>query len=173
MLRSGAGGRPRRVRGREKAQTGFDFLVGMSVFLVTIGLVLGFVPSMFQPFDTDTGPDMVTADRSAAHLVEDLLVQDVGDPGVLNATCTTEFFDADGAVGGCRFDDDAADVHAALALDEFTDVNVSIEDSGSVTSLDGVTLSVGDAPPPTADVVVAKRVVLLDGTHMDFLVRVW
>ena len=81
MVRSGAGGRPRRGRGREKAQTGFDFLVGMSVFLVTIGLVLGFVPSMFQPFDTDTGPDMVTADRSAAHLVEDLLVQDVGDPG--------------------------------------------------------------------------------------------
>lgn len=145
----------------------------MSVFLVTLGLVLGFVPNMFQPFETDTGPDMVTADRSAALLVEDLLVVDIGEPSVLNATCTAEFFDGDGTTAGCRFEDDARDVHSALAIDEFTTVNVTVESGGSVQSVGGETLALGDAPASTSDVVVAKRVVLLDDQQMTLYVRVW
>lgn len=157
-----------------RGQTGFDFMVGMGVFLITLGLVLGHVPDLFQPFASDTGPDMVASDRSAARLAEDLLVEDVTSPGVLNETCTGEFFDADGITGTCRFDDDAADIHAALAVDTTTRVNVTIESEGSVHSLPGpVWLAVGDSPASTSEVVVANRLVYLEGQQLRLVVRVW
>lgn len=156
-----------------RGQTGFDFLVGMSVFLITVGIVFTFAPGMFTPFDTNTGSTMVIADRSASLLAEDLLVEDVSRPGVLNATCTTEFFDADGAVADCRFDDDADDLHAALVTDEFRGLNVTVESSGSILSVNGDPLAAGRTPPSTADVVVGKRAVLVDGEQSVLLVRVW
>ena len=99
-------------------------------------------------------------------------MSDVSEPGVLNDTCTAEFFDANGVVGDCRFDDDAQDVHAALAVDG-VDLNLTVESDGVVQSVDGETLSHGRAPPSTADVVVARRVALLEDEHVTLYVRVW
>ena len=163
----------RHIRG----QTAIDFLAGMTVFLVTIGFVLSFVPGMFQPFETDTGANMVAADRGAALLVEDALVEGSGTPGVLNETCTAEFFDADGDTDGCRFADDADDLPGALGLDELREVNVTIESGGSLETLPGdagsVTTAGGPAPASTDDVIVATRVVLVDGRQATLYVRVW
>ena len=149
----------------------------MTVFLVTVGFVLTFVPGMFQPFDTDTGPNMVVADRTAARLAEDLLVDDVESPGLLNETCTVEFFDADGDVAACRFDQDAADLESALDLEPTERVNVTIEDdAGPLTVTDDgdtATASVGPTPAATGDVVVASRVVAVDGERGTLVVRVW
>jgi len=156
-----------RAGGSDRGQVAFDFMVGMAVFLVTVGFVVTFVPGIFQPFDTSTGPNMVVADRAASHLVEDALVESPAEPGVLNSTCTAEFFDADGSVGACRFDADASDVNAALGVEATTSLNVTVSDNA------GLQYAAGRPAPPTGDVVVARRVVLLDGTRQTLVVRVW
>lgn len=145
----------------------------MSLFLLTIGIVFNFVPGMFRPFDTGTAPDMVTADRSAARLAEDLLVEDLDRPGRLNATCTAEFFDDDGSVGDCRFDADGDDLATALGVDSFTGINVTIESGGALRTVDGVPAASGPTPPPSREQVSAKRVVLVDGDQGTLTVRVW
>ena len=154
-----------------RGQTGFDFIVGMSVFLVTIGFVFAFVPGMFAPLETASA-DMVTADRAAGHLTEGLLVEDVARPGILNATCTEAFFDTSGGAD-CRFDVDSSDLTGALGIDDSATVNVSFEADGSVATLDGDRLAAGPAPPSTADVVVGQRVVLVDDRRLSVYVRVW
>lgn len=161
----------------DRGQTAIDFLAGMTVFLVTIGFVLNFIPGVFQPFDGDTGPDMVAADRSGALLAESALVDDVGAPGVLNETCTAEFFDGDGDTADCSFESDSDDLNDALGIDDATEVNVTIENGTGIRTVEGdsgpVAAEVGRAPPPTADVVTATRVVLLEGEQGKLNVRVW
>ena len=161
----------------DRGQTAIDFLAGMTVFLVTVGFVLSFVPGMFQPFETDTGANMVAADRGAAILVEDALVDGSETPGALNETCTAEFFDANGITGSCRFEDDADDLPGALGLDELRQVNVTIESGGSLETVQGgggpVTTAAGPSPASTDDVVVATRVVLVEGQQATLYVRVW
>jgi len=169
---TGPPGRGEPLQG-DRGQTGFDFLVGMSVFLVTVGLVLSFTPGMFEPFDTETGPGMIVADRSASLLTADLLVEDVTRPGVLNTTCTTDFFDADPDDQSCRFDANGTELHEALHIDEYRGLNVTVESSGSVMTVDGDRLAAGPAPPATADVVVGKRSVLIEDERGVLLVRVW
>lgn len=160
-----------------RGQSAPDFLVGMSVFLLTIGFVFAFVPGMFDPFETDTGPNMVSADRAAAYLAESALVEDVDAPGRLNESCTAEFFYADGDTDGCAFDADASDLNDALGVSDTAAVNVTIETQDGFRSVDGAHGSVdaqaGRAPPPTGDVVVAKRVVTVDGDEGTLYVRVW
>lgn len=155
----------------DRGQTAFDFLVGMSVFLVTVGFVFAFVPGMFAPLETASA-NMVTVDRAAGSLVEDLLVEDVRRPGVLNATCTEAFFDGTGGAS-CRFEEDANDLNGALGVDSTATVNVSFESGGSVATLDGDRLAAGPEPPSTADVVVGQRVVLVDDRRLSAYVRVW
>ena len=155
-----------------RGQTGFDFLAGMSVFLLTVGFVFGFAPGMFSPFTSETGTTMIVADRSAASLVEHRLVDTTSEPGILNGTCTEEFFDADGMVAECPFDTDAADLHDALGVDSTLDVNVTIEHNGSIVT-HGVPLTAGPEPNPSAGVTVSQRIVYLDGEEETLFVRVW
>jgi len=145
----------------------------MSVFLVTVGLVLSFTPGMFEPFDTETGPNMIIADRSASLLSADLLVEETTRPGVLNTTCTTDFFDTDPDDPNCRFDANGTELNAALSVDDYRGLNVTVESSGSVMTVDGDRLAAGRAPPATADVVVGKRSVLIEDEQGILLVRVW
>ena len=166
-----------RCGSRDRGQTAIDFLAGMTIFLITIGFVLNFVPGMFQPFETDTGSDMVGADRGAAILAESALVEDVDTPGALNESCTTEFFDADSDVGDCNYDADAADLNDAIGIDDTAELNVTIENASGVIDVDAgggpLPAAAGRAPPPTADIVVGERVVLIDDEQATLYVRVW
>lgn len=161
----------------DRGQAAVDFLAGMAVFLITVGFVLGAVPGMLQPFESETGANMVAAERSAATLVEDLLVERVDAPGVLNETCTATFFDANGDTADCRFTADASSMNRALGLSDSATANVTITSGGSVLSVDGpggpVPAAAGPSPPPTADVVVSNRLALVDGTRGTVAVRVW
>lgn len=162
--------------GSTRGQAGFDFLVGMSVFLITVGVVFTSVPGIFQPFESETGPNMVVADRSASLLVEDYLVDDVTKPSILNESCSVDFFDGDTDDSSCRFDHNGTALHAALSVDEFSGVNVTIESNGSILTLDAgnsVDAAAGRAPPSTADVVVGKRAVTIGGKRGVLFVRVW
>ncbi|PSQ46058.1 hypothetical protein BRD15_10170 [Halobacteriales archaeon SW_6_65_15] len=159
-----------------RAQTSIDFVVGMSVFLLTVAFVVAFLPGVFEPFTTSDEGDVLTADRTASLLVEQLLAEPT-NPGAPDPDCTAEFFDADGDVGSCRFDADAADLDDALGLGPATAANVTVEENGTIHSLDRggspVELRAGSEPPESENVVVSRRVVLLDGEERDLVVRVW
>jgi hypothetical protein len=152
----------------------------MSVFLLTVAFVVGFMPSVFEPFTGSGEGDELASDRTATLLAEQLLADSPASPA-LDPACTAEFFDAagDGAggVAGCQFTTDAADLDAALGLGSTTDVNVTIEENGTVRSVthdgDAVELKAGSTPVQSADVAVSRRVVLLDGEENDLYVRVW
>lgn len=156
----------------DRAQYGFDFLAGMSIFLLTIGFIYGFAPGMFSPFTSDTGPNMIVADRSAASLSEQLLVESTTSPGTLNESCTEEFFSPAGPTAGCHFDADSGDLHAALGIDTTVGVNVTIEDNGTIVD-ERVRLAAGPKPDASTSVTVSQRIVFVYGEEKTLYVRVW
>lgn len=153
----------------DRGQTTLDFTVGVSVFLAILVFVFGFVPTMFAPFESDTGSDAATANRVADRLSADVLADTTREPSVLNETCTVGFFDADGGppVAGCRYGTDAADLEMTLGVDSFIHVNVTIENDS------GTRLAAGEAPTSADDPVIAKRAVLLSDEQNRLFVRVW
>lgn len=157
----------------DRAQTGIDFLVAMSVFLIAVGFVFAFVPSMFQPFGGSGVNDALIADRSAAHLAESALVEDPANPGVLSVTCTAAFFDADEASAegnDCNFDYTRIDdLNALFGVPDWKNVLVTIGEPGTV---EGVTMQRGDDPSPGSD-TVSQRIVSIDGEPYELTVRVW
>ncbi|UPV73591.1 hypothetical protein M0R89_13715 [Halorussus limi] len=161
-------------RGAARGQTSIDFVVGMSVFLLTVAFVVAFLPGMFGPFTATGSGDVLAADRTAGLLAEQTLA-DPTNPGVLNATCTAEFFSKtdDGAIAACGLGADSSDLDAALGLGSATGVNVTIERGGTVRSKRGVTLAAGPEPPVSESVVVSRRVVLLGGDNANLYVRMW
>jgi hypothetical protein len=168
----------------ERGQTTLDFAVGVSVFLGVVAFAFAFAPTMFAPFDSDTGSNSVVADRSADRLAADVLAASPDDPSVLDGRCTQGFFN--GTVpSDCRYN--TTDLDDALGVGATTRVNVTIRNESSsrndsaIRRLGGTRLAAGDPPTTTADVVVARRVVLLPGSddaafpqeRNHLLVRVW
>lgn len=159
-----------------RGQTTLDYAIGISLFLVVIVFVFGFIPTIFAPFEADSGSNTVLADRSADRLSADLLVESPEKPTVLNQTCTADFFDADAAApAGCRYDDasDGGNLSTALGTSSLTNLNVTVRSSGAIAELDGTPLAVGDSPEGNRDIVVANRVVLIEGDQYQLYVKVW
>jgi hypothetical protein len=157
-----------------RGQTTTDFTVGMGLFLVTLVVVVGFLPSVFGPFDTDTGSQAVVAERVADRLAADLLVREPTEPTVLNATCTAAFFAAGGSEPpGCRYPADSADLADAVGTRSFRTLNVTVEDGGAVETVEGTRLAAGPDPSGAASVVTTRRTVLLDDDAARLVVRVW
>lgn len=169
------GGRRPGVRAGRRGQTTIDYSVGVGVFLLAVAFIFLFLPSVFAPFTAEGGDRLVLADRSADQLAADLLVETETNPTALNATCTVEFFDADGDVGACRYDEDGSDPAAALGISQVgVDLNVTVRRTGGgIRTVDGTRLAAGDEPGPGDDVAVARRAVLLDGRQSRLVVRVW
>lgn len=173
-----------------RGQTGLDYLVGIGVFLLTVGFVLAFVPGTLTPFTDDTAHPLV-ADRAADTVVAGLA--DGPEPGALTTTCTVAFFVPGADDTGCRFDTaDTTDPDALpgeLGLPTFTRVNVTLERSvagtsgwerqcWTGTSIDTCSptadrLAVGRPVPATEPVVTATRAVYVDGADAVVVVRVW
>jgi len=161
--------------GADRGQTTMDYAIGASLFLLVLVGVFMFLPSVFAPFSADGGASLVVADRTASKLAGETLTAATTEPTVLAAGCTTAFFDADGAApADCNYDADAADLPAALGFDDRRrQVNVTITSGGGVRTVNGTDLRAGPRVPPSADVVSASRVVLLDGEQSQLRVRVW
>jgi hypothetical protein len=175
MSRETIYGRIRRFRtDAARAQTSIDFVVGMSVFLLTVAFVVSFLPNVFEPFTATGAGDTLAADRTASLLAEQVLAHPA-KPGIVAPACAAEFFDGDGAdgTGDCQFTTDGADLDAALGLSSTTAVNVTIEEDGVVQSAQGVTLAVGPEPPEDDSVVVSRRIVLLGEEDRSLYVRLW
>ncbi|MFC7234481.1 DUF7287 family protein [Halosegnis marinus] len=148
-----------------RGQTTLDFAVGVSVFLLTVGFVFLFVPSVFAPFEVVQGTP-VTADRAATHLVDGLLAGE--SPGALAPACTVGFF-ADAPRPGCPYS--PGPVSDALGLGDGS-ARVTVENGTGVVSYANTTLARGPADVP-AEGTVAVRTALLDGERYTVRVVVW
>ena len=139
-----------------RGQTGIDFLVGATVFLIAVGFVFAFVPSMFAPFFTGGTGDTLTADRTATQLAEKDLVEDPASPAVLNQSKVDEFFE------GCAEEEDEGQ-YVADELGLGTErIQVELDER-----------TCGDDPPARASVTVSQRFVSIDGDHHTLTVRIW
>ena len=140
----------------ERGQMTIDYVVGFTIFLLTVGLVFTFIPLSFDPVRTEWGTQAMGADRAVSHLAGSNLTDDAESPFVLNTTKTQNFFAGTGST---------ADY---LGLSPDVSANVTLENRTA-----GIVLSRGPVPSTQESVVVAKRSVLYKGSQYRLMVRVW
>lgn len=187
--------RERPLTADTRGQTQIDFAIGAGVFLVTLAFVVGFVPTLFEPFTAAESASPIVADRVAGVAVDLLGASSTPagslhaptEPGVLSPACTVAFFDASLAnETDCGFDDDALAEPFGLAEDvqvvvHELDETAPRENATTVDvrtangSFENVTLTRSDADPDATvdDVTVSGRVVSLNGDAYRLTVRVW
>lgn len=109
------------LRETQRAQTQIDFVVGVSVCVVSLALVVGLIPGLIETPSASTAAAPIEADRLAASLTDVLgatapvageptRVHAPSTPGVLSPPCTVAFFTADASLAtaaGCPFDANA------------------------------------------------------------------
>ncbi|ADJ15567.1 DUF7287 family protein [Halalkalicoccus jeotgali] len=143
----------------ERAQTGMDFLVGMTVFLIAVGFVFAFVPTMFDPFTGHGVDDDLVADRSAAQLAEDTLVSHPTTPNLLETTETEAFFET-------------CPIESELGIDG-RNARIAIGSGDDPAVVNGTALTCGEEPPPGASVSISQRLVSIGGENHRLTVEVW
>lgn len=152
----------RAVAGTDRGQTGIDFLVGAATFLLAVGFVFAFLPTMFDPFVATGTSNALIADRTAADLAEQRLAGPA-QPGVLDEEATETFFaDCDPDAIGDHLGVDTDRIHVEIA--ELNDVGES-----------EVTPTCGDPPHAGASVTVSQRIVYApwEGEAYTLYVEVW
>lgn len=177
-----ARGVPRRSRRKRahRAQTTIDFAIGAGIFLLVVAFVFAFTPGALAPFTDAQQPQ--SADRVASRLVGGELGS-AADPYLLDRTCTVAFFDyfrnEQTVTADCQFDDGADSLNQALGLNEFTNVNVTVQrHDGSVQTLttddgDAVRLAAGEERIERTPMTSARRAVRLNGSVHRVVVHVW
>lgn len=140
-----------------RAQTTLDFLIGASIFLLAVGLTVGMVPGMLDPFATHGSDAPVAANRAVGSLAgSELAAPDA--PNVLEPAAVATFFSTSTT---------EADVRTRLGLDPGVGVNVTLENDTAVLK------HVGTAVPPDRSVTTAWRVVSYEGQRVTLTVRLW
>lgn len=133
-----------------RAQTTLDFLIGASVFLLTVGIVIGMVPGILDPFALDQSAAPVGANRAATALAtNELAVEET--PYVLSTSAVQAFFGQD-----------EQSVREQLHLDDDVSINVTLSNK-----------SVGPPIPSDGSITSASRVVSYDGEQAKLRVRTW
>lgn len=153
-----------RLGSDERGQTFQDYTLGVSLFVVSVAIILAFIPSILAPFNAPIDDGVSTrADRSAERLTYSLSAD--GQPNVLNPVETKEFF---------RDRSDERSVRAYLGLDETSNVNVTIHDpaTDAVESIDAVRLAAGE-PYPDRPMAASSRVVTIEDEPYRLTVRIW
>lgn len=170
-------------RGGGRGQTSVDLVVGLTLFIVTITVVLGQIPTLLGPAQPQAASTV--ADRAAEELYGDLAVDDAAAPsGALDEQCVVAFFGGGGG-GSCPFDPSNS-VNERLGISSLYGVNVTFArgngsaalepycyDNGEVVVCGTDRLTAGPVVPSDDSVSVAYR----DGRVPDrtgiLVVRVW
>jgi len=151
----------------DRGQSGIDFVVGFGIFFLTLSFVVVLIPELLAPFGAQEGP--VVADRAVETLASDLLAANA--TGVLDQTCTTEFFAGSGST--CSFDA-AESTGAIVGISGEHSLNVTLERDVDGDGTAEVDLARGREPPgDTQSVRSARRVVTLDGEAYFLELRAW
>lgn len=140
-----------------RGQTTLDYLVGVTIFLLTIALIFAFIPASFEPLETDWGAKAMESDRAISHLAGTELAKDSQKPFILDQSKTNTFFS--------RPD---ANLSEDIGLPSTAHVNLTIQKNES-----NVIHRRGQPRPASGSVVTAKRSVLLDGSQYRLVIRVW
>lgn len=138
-----------------RAQTTLDFLIGASIFLLTVGLVIGMVPGILDPFALEKSSAPVGANRAATTLATDELAT-VDSPYVLSEPTVGEFFALN-----------ESGVRERLGMDADISVNVTLENDSTRLEATGPPL------PEDRSITSAWRVVSYDGEQATLRVRTW
>ena len=151
---SGLQRRLRELKNDNRGQaTQLDFLLSMTIRIVAITLFLAVSAALVYGMVGPNYTNKMVADRAADRLADDYLVNTPSDV-LLERQCTKAFF-AKTTPGTCGFEDSWTNVdqpeeylNVALFVDEKRQINVTIENTaGSIASLDGTTLALGESPP--------------------------
>lgn len=179
----------------DRGQTTLDFTIGITIFVVVLAGVFLFVPGTLQPFEQGGQEDIVTVNRVADQLSEQLLTES-GEPYILHDDCTVEFFGGPDASTECEFSGGTLQQQVGHGDLQFMNVSIRGPRSGSsgpnircydsdkqagerLVSLSdcgdpGETrLAVGRAPVSVDSTVTARRVVELDGQDVFLVVELW
>lgn len=152
-----------------RGQTLHDYVAGISVFVLTVAVVLGLLPSVVAPFNADTGAaESTVAERIGEQVVANLSLS--GAPNTLESDNVTSLFAKD-----------EAGLRARFGLRDVHHVNLTLTNlNGSTILVDpGGTPQTAGASAATEDVSSAARIVRLDEPGFDcrpacrLLVRVW
>lgn len=175
----------------ERGQMNFDLLVGVSIFLITLGFVFAMVSGLVDPFVGNQEHTLI-ADRIATLLGDGALAAD--RPSVLNASCAYGFFNASYLAHNgteCRvgFQANKSDLHDRLEIHHRYSVNISFyrfengnggkailcTDGSELIDCPGETkLAAGPvAPSSRGSSVSARRVLVLDGVDVVLEVQLW
>ena len=151
----------------DRGQSGVDFVIGFGVFFLTLSFVVVLIPELLAPFGAQEGP--VVADRAVETLASDVLAANA--TGVVNQTCTTEFFAGSGTT--CSFDA-AEPTSAIVGVSGEHSLNVTLERDGDGDGTAEVAFARGREPPgDTQSVRSARRVVTFDGEAYVLELRAW
>lgn len=148
----------------DRGQTLIDYSLGIGLFLVSVAIVLTFIPSILAPFSAPIDDSVATrADRSAETLTYALSTN--GQPNILNTTDTRDFFQTMG---------DADDLREYLGLARTSEINVTIHDPATekIHSVGATPLAAGD-PKPNQPIAASSRIVTLGDEVYRLTVRVW
>lgn len=152
----------------ERGQTLQDYVLGVSLFLLTVLIVVGTIlPTVTAPFDQEVGGDkMSQADRVAETMVSNTSVG--AGTNSLNATV------AERIVGK-----DVSTLRERFGLPETSWINVTVvplDGNGIHRSASGTVLA-SDARPTGSDAATSARIVTLSddscATACRLVVRVW
>lgn len=180
-----------------RGQTTLDFAIGVTIFLVVILFVFGFVPGILEPFNVSGEEEPALSNRIADSLVEDKLT-DNREPYVLDRYCAVEFFNGT-APADCNYDGTTLEGQFNLSSTQRANVTIlgnltggmesetlcwdgdnnntltTVDDSDCTHgSTDDVRLSLGDVPPDDqGTTITARRVVSLFGESVTLRVIVW
>ncbi|UWG47718.1 putative pilin/flagellin [Halanaeroarchaeum sp. HSR-CO] len=138
-----------------RAQTTLDFLIGTTIFLLTVSMVIGMVPGILDPFALDRSSAPVETNRAATILATDELVVD-GSPYALDTSTVETFFNES---------DDT--VRSRLALGSDVSYNITLETENETIG------TTGDPVPNGRSITSAWRVVSYDGEQAKLRVRTW
>lgn len=152
----------------ERGQTLQDYVLGVSLFLLTVLVVVGTIlPTVTAPFDQAVSGDKIAqADRVAETIVTNASAG--AGTNRLNVTIVERIVE-----------DDVPTLRARFGLPETSWVNVSVvplDGNGFQQSASGTTLA-SDASPTGSDAATSARIVTLSDDSCDtacrLVVRVW
>lgn len=173
----------------DRSQTGMDFLVGISLFLITAMFLFGVIPQIMDPF-IEADDSAIVVDRTASVLAFELLV-DPGSPSAVNKTCTFAFFNAslgDGAACPVAFNESNDNLTDRVGISDDYSLNISVRrnvtggKAPDIVCTDGdavvacpaaTTLATGEPPPSKKSVFTARRTVFIDGKDAEITVKLW
>lgn len=136
----------------DNGQITVDYLVGITIFLLSLVFVFQYTNGLFTPFESSSDEVTMIADRVATTVVEDRI--SIGDPQTSNMVSSSLMADL-----FTQLDTNYISTRNLLGLNGTFfcyDLNVSLENSTKIISCAGRTL------PQVGSIGQTKRIVLVD-----------